>query len=319
MSTSLSVDASTTPTSSSCKMNGGVSPRSNLNLKSLSGSKPSVIGLSPTDFINGDSGPEKPLFNLFQGSIQPVSQLFFSSKPLPKPTIPLQEKGTYQTLASLALVCLLSLLMSFLATLFLDKLGSFTYDFLDGVIRTNEYILVYQVSVALSTLTISLNVCCVFICCLQFLFTIKLLKTSSEADRTASYLRRTSFTRTIAIGGFFISIPVFCTGIILFTFICFHESPAIVTSVVIGLCIMFCGAASIHNMYLWQGISSGCQPSTRKLHESGFEPDLMANVNELSTLVSCISSHLPSFNVPIHGLGGQITVMQKRSMTNLIT
>ncbi|XP_013776292.1 uncharacterized protein LOC106461053 [Limulus polyphemus] len=285
MSTSLSVDASTTPNSSSYKMNGGVSPRSNLNLKSLSGSKPSVIRLSPTDFINSDNGPEKPLLNLFQGSIQPVSQLFFSSKPPPKPTIPLQEKGTYQTLAALALVCLLSLLMSFLATLFLDKLGSFTYDFLDGVIRTNEYVLVYQVSVALSTLTISLNVCCVFICCLQFLFTIKLLKTSQEVDRTASYLRRTSLTRTIAIGGFFISIPVFCTGIILFTFICFHESPAIVTSVVIGLCIMFCGAASIHNMYLWQGISSGCQPSTRKLHESGLGPDLTAHVNELSTLV----------------------------------
>ena len=44
-------------------------------------------------------------------------------------------------------------------------------------------------------------------------------------------------------------------GIVLFTFLHFNETPAIVTSVVIGLGIVFCGAAVIHNVFIWQRVS----------------------------------------------------------------
>ena len=44
-------------------------------------------------------------------------------------------------------------------------------------------------------------------------------------------------------------------GIVLFTFLHFNETPAIVTSVVIGLGIVFCGGAVIHNVFIWQRVS----------------------------------------------------------------
>lgn len=42
------------------------------------------------------------------------------------------------------------------------------------------------------------------------------------------------------------------SGIILYTFIQFHSTPAIVTSVFIGLGIIFCGCAMVHNVFIWQ-------------------------------------------------------------------
>lgn len=98
------------------------------------------------------------------------------------------------------------------------------------------------------------------------------------------FIKRSSHTRVLAIAGFFLSIPVFFTGVILFTFIHFHELPAIVTSVVIGLGIVFCGVASVHNVYLWQWEKTY---ATRELVESralGAQPDLTHTL-ELSTLV----------------------------------
>lgn len=246
------------------------------------------------------------------------------------------DTGIYQTLASLALLCLLSLLMSFLALFFLQKVGPpvvptqlsrTTSHSSDGhvekrtsarvmngngnnnalqpkmsgfrvVISSEEYFPVYQVSVALSTLTVALDLCCLFVCCIQFLFAIKLLKTPNGEQRTNKFLKRSSTTRVISIGGFFLSIPIFFTGVILFTFIHFQEVPAIATSVAIGIGIVFCGVASVQNVYLWQWEKTrasreflstkhaGCNSS--RLHESTCSttaPDVTVHTMELSTLV----------------------------------
>ena len=48
----------------------------------------------------------------------------------------------------------------------------------------------------------------------------------------------------------FSSIP----GVILYTFLHFDSTPAIVSSVVIGLGIVFCGAAVVHNVFVWQKV-----------------------------------------------------------------
>ncbi|XP_077514117.1 uncharacterized protein LOC144124989 [Amblyomma americanum] len=190
--------------------------------------------------------------------------------------------AVHQLLGSLALLCLLSLLMAFLALFFLQRVAS------AGPQNTSnspeEHLALYQVAVAMSTLTISLNLCCLFVCCIQFLLGVKLLRTPNGLDRTNMFIKRSSHTRVLAIAGFFLSIPVFFTGVILFTFIHFHELPAIVTSVVIGLGIVFCGVASVHNVYLWQWEKT-C--ATRELVESralGVQPDLTHTL-ELSTLV----------------------------------
>jgi hypothetical protein len=42
----------------------------------------------------------------------------------------------------------------------------------------------------------------------------------------------------------------------LYTFLHFDSTPAIVTSVVVGLGIVFCGAAVVHNVFVWQKVKS---------------------------------------------------------------
>ena len=112
--------------------------------------------------------------------------------------------GLYGVLSSLAFMCLLSLLMAFLALHFLQRTApaiSVAEDSADSqkltrttshgigvsqtriLVNAREYVRVSQISVALITLTISLNLCCLFVCCIQFLSAVKLLKTPQGSQR----------------------------------------------------------------------------------------------------------------------------------------
>ncbi|XP_064474992.1 uncharacterized protein LOC135389011 [Ornithodoros turicata] len=284
MSTSVSLEASASATPPVHKMNGGLSARPLLNVSSLS--KPSTGSPCRAGFLDATGNSRSSTVQAFTSG---------------------EAASVYQLLASLALLCVLSLLMAFLALFFLQRVGPLQPWMGPGtgangnsgeswqqqqqqqnrrraVVTVDEYQTVYQVSVAMSTLTISLNLCCLFVCCIQFLFTIKLLKTPNGEQRTNKFIKRSSHTRVLAIAGFFLSIPIFFTGVILFTFIHFHELPAIITSIVIGLGIVFCGVASVHNVYLWQWEKTR---ATKELAESralGPQPDLTHTL-ELSTLV----------------------------------
>ncbi|XP_013781960.1 uncharacterized protein LOC106466249 [Limulus polyphemus] len=108
------------------------------------------------------------------------------------------DHDIYQTLLSLALLCLPSLLMSFLALFFLQKISPLTLTISNGksfnsdspnkiIMGGGEFFVVYQVSVALSTLSISLNLCCLFVCSIQFLFAISLMKTVHNDERTEKF------------------------------------------------------------------------------------------------------------------------------------
>ncbi|XP_038221783.1 uncharacterized protein LOC119839546 [Zerene cesonia] len=155
--------------------------------------------------------------------------------------------ATEEALTSLALLCLISLLLALLALLFLLKISA------PATTAPEEFAVVYEVTLALCALTLSLNLCCLLVCAIQFLFAVKLVHSQSAPNgRTNKYLQKSAITRICAVGGFFISIPVFLTGIILYTFIQFHSTPAIVTSVFIGVGIIFCGCAMVHNVFVWQ-------------------------------------------------------------------
>lgn len=336
----MSIEPSTSPTPSTHKLNGGINQR--LNISTLSGTSGKHIhsgGIIATPVVGHSSSPlninspgpsvmgppsnsvanitlnsnttTKPLLDVSRTSIHPGSVLEASRR---TPNITLKDlhsdddekNGIYQMLASLALLCVLSLLMSFLALFFLQKLGPMmsviqTLEPMDKttakltvtkappkkiVVTSEEYMTVYQVSVALSTLTISLDLCCLFVCCIQFLFAIKLLKTPQGDERTQKFLKRSSYTRVLAIGGFFLSIPLFFTGVILFTFIHFNEIPAMATSIVIGLGIVFCGVASVHNVYLWQWEKTrACKELQQsRLSQLGLDMSTQRAI-ELSTLV----------------------------------
>ncbi|RVE44796.1 hypothetical protein evm_010548 [Chilo suppressalis] len=155
--------------------------------------------------------------------------------------------ATEEALTSLALLCLVSLLLALLALLFLLKISA------PATSAPEEFAVVYEVTLALCALTLSLNLCCLLVCAIQFLFAVKLVHSPSAPNgRSNKYLQKSAITRVCAVGGFFISIPVFLTGIILYTFIQFHSTPAIVTSVFIGVGIVFCGCAMVHNVFVWQ-------------------------------------------------------------------
>lgn len=112
--------------------------------------------------------------------------------------------GIRELLASLALMCILSLLMAFLALFFLQRSCQLAFHPQDDtntasvnnsklpranshiistqfnqkiVTNAKEYMRVFQISVSLSTLTIALDLCCLFVCCIQFLSIVKLIKT----------------------------------------------------------------------------------------------------------------------------------------------
>lgn len=106
--------------------------------------------------------------------------------------------GVNEMLSSLGLLCLVSLLLALLSLLFLLKISPppATAADMKELMRTeqltlispDEYVTVYQVTLALCSLTLSLNLCCLLVCCVQFLFAVKL--TRSALDNRQRYVRR---------------------------------------------------------------------------------------------------------------------------------
>ncbi|CAG2115199.1 unnamed protein product [Medioppia subpectinata] len=210
----------------------------------------------------------------------------------------MSEHGLHQVLASLALMCLLSLLMAFLALFFLQRtcpISALT-DSTDNeensskvnknlnqmpmriVSNSREYVRVFQISVSLSTLTISLDLCCLFVSCIQFLSAVKLMNTPFGRKSTPS-----TAAKGAELG--IEKVAIKTIGVILFTFVNFDEVPALATSVIIGLAIIFCGIASVQNVYLWQWEKTKAsqeRSESRIIHlrDSGYLPSI-----ELSTLV----------------------------------
>ncbi|EDW66313.2 uncharacterized protein Dvir_GJ15621 [Drosophila virilis] len=161
--------------------------------------------------------------------------------------------GPREVLTSLGLLCLVSLLLALLSLMFLLKISpNSREDALTRSISSEDFIIVYDVTLALCALSLSLNLCCLLVCAIQFLFAVKLLRSPMFDGRDNKYLEKSSASRTCAVSGFFISIPVFLTGIILYTFNHFHSTPAIITSILIGVGIVFCGGAMVHNVFVWQ-------------------------------------------------------------------
>lgn len=168
-----------------------------------------------------------------------------------------KEAGVREMITSLALLCLVSLLLALLSLVLLLKISPASPDQVvkmrqSVLLSEDDMLLMYQVTWALVALTLCLNLCCLLVCAIQFLFAVKLVKATHGRSRTTKYLKEAAITRICAISGFFISIPVFLTGIILYTFLHFDSPAAIITSFVIGFGIVFCGAAVVHNVFVWQ-------------------------------------------------------------------
>ncbi|XP_016949409.1 uncharacterized protein LOC108024140 [Drosophila biarmipes] len=201
-----------------------------------------------------------------------------------------------EALTSLGLLCLISLLLALLSLIFLLRiLPNGREDAVGRGAGGDDFIVVYDVTLALGALSLSLNLCCLLVCAIQFLFAVKLREPSFEG-RENQYLSKSSASRTCAVSGFFISIPVFLTGLILYTFSHFHSTPAIVTSLLIGVGIVFCGGAMVHNVFVWQ--------REKTISYRGAPPGLSNNLSVISAGQLPMPLPLPLPPGPYHSYQG---------------
>lgn len=133
----------------------------------------------------------------FNGSspLPRMSPSKLSHRTIAPPVIP----GVNHTLASLALMCMCSLFLSLVALIFLLSIepqkvknsrilgqedNSIVANFGNYLISTDEFITVFEVSLCIATLVIALDLCCLFVCALQFLFAAKLLLAPHGVERS---------------------------------------------------------------------------------------------------------------------------------------
>lgn len=86
--------------------------------------------------------------------------------------------GVKEMVSSLGLLCLVSMLLALLSVIFLLKISPLTVT--SSLISPEEFTIIYEVTVALCALALSLNLCCLLVCAIQFLFAVKLVKTSYQ-------------------------------------------------------------------------------------------------------------------------------------------
>ena len=102
-----------------------------------------------------------------------------------------KEAGVRVAITSLGLLCLVSLLLALLSLVFLLRITpssseagkNYQFEFLSQ----DDFTSLYEVTLALSALTLVLNLCCLVVCAIQFLFAIKLVKSSHGRQRYAKH------------------------------------------------------------------------------------------------------------------------------------
>lgn len=98
------------------------------------------------------------------------------------------EAGVKEILTSLGLLCLVSLLLALLSLTFLLRIshngsnGS-PMSPISGFITREDFEVIYNVTLVLCALALSLNLCCLLVCAIQFLFAAKLIKSTYHGYR----------------------------------------------------------------------------------------------------------------------------------------
>lgn len=80
-----------------------------------------------------------------------------------------------------------SLLLALLSLIFLLKISPVTPEAAASRMRQSltmaEFAVLYEVTLALCALALSLNLCCLLVCAIQFLFAVKLVRASHGRER----------------------------------------------------------------------------------------------------------------------------------------
>jgi hypothetical protein len=113
----------------------------------------------------------------------PKSGKVASRVPLSQLVVVAAEAGVREMLHSLGLLCLVSLLLALLSLVFLLKISPMpprtanaSVPAQEQLLSAGEYRTVYEVTVAMCSLTLCLNLSCLLVCAIQFLFAAKLIR-----------------------------------------------------------------------------------------------------------------------------------------------
>lgn len=155
-----------------------------LNVSTLDSSKHSVGGTSASVSPGAQTAapatlPVTALTPLAVSSPPKIANGNAAGAPQPRPVTTRNRSmraATEEALTSLALLCLVSLLLALLALLFLLKISA------PATSAPEEFAVVYEVTLALCALTLSLNLCCLLVCAIQFLFAVKLVHSPSAPN-----------------------------------------------------------------------------------------------------------------------------------------
>ena len=151
--------------------NASFVPNRNTNNQRVS----NMTAANGSHFVGGPTSGYGGKMKLLNSSLIPenVSKFMQMSK----------EVGVKDAITSLGLLSLVSLLLALLSLVFLLKLSPVTeerrremyrFDFLSAT----EYVAVYEVTLGMCALALSLNLCCLLVCSIQFLLAVKLVKSS---------------------------------------------------------------------------------------------------------------------------------------------
>ncbi|KAH3840523.1 uncharacterized protein LOC127879359 [Dreissena polymorpha] len=149
------------------------------------------------------------------------------------------------------------------------------------------YLSVTEVATALSTFVVTLDVTCVFVCTVQCLIVVKLLKVNLGEERALKFVQDCSSFRFVAISGFFVSIPVFLVALVLYMVCTFSKAAAITATVILAVGVVFCVVSAVTNVYHWRVERSRGIAGLPVFEHSSPIPsgEKQENGKELSTLV----------------------------------
>ena len=133
------------------------------------------------------NGSTRPLRDNLSQSRHSINLSRLSLNRIPKITLYGKDYGVYNSLISLGVQALVSLVFCFLGMQLLLRLSQRAAPGLpssDSILQTNtSYNNVLHVTVAFSSIVVMLNLCCVLTCSLQFFFAAKLVKCPQGEER----------------------------------------------------------------------------------------------------------------------------------------
>lgn len=94
-----------------------------------------------------------------------------------------KEAGVNHMISSLGLLCLVSLLLALLSLTFLVQISPLSRELRAKLAVKEMSTAVYEVTLTMCALSLSLNLCCLLVCSIQFLFAVKLVRSTHGRTR----------------------------------------------------------------------------------------------------------------------------------------